>query len=89
MCSAESYVGSRHGRQQWRISISSIKTKLALTAIGIAMVATPAFAQRPHRQAQSQDYYATQDVPHYPNGAKKSGSANSVDSGAMFNTENY
>ncbi len=69
--------------------MNAFKTKLALTAIGIAVLATPAFAQRPHRQAQSQDYYATQGVPHYPNGAQKTGSENSVESGAMFNTENY
>jgi hypothetical protein len=69
--------------------MSSIKAKLAFAAVGIAVLATPAFAQRPHRQAQSQDYYATQRVPRYPNGAQKSGSANAVNSGAMFNTENY
>ncbi len=69
--------------------MSSFKTKLAFAAIGFAVLATPAFAQRPHRQAQSHDYYATQGVPHYPNGAQKTGSASAVDSGAMFNTENY
>ncbi len=69
--------------------MNSFKTKLALTAVSIAVLATPAFAQRSQRQMQSQDYYAMLGVPHYPNGAQKTGSENSVESGAMFNTENY
>jgi hypothetical protein len=71
--------------------MNSFKTKLALAAVGIAVLATPAFAQRQHRQAQPQDYNATQSAPfsHYPNGAQKTGSGDAVDSGAMFNTENY
>lgn len=69
--------------------MNSFTTKLATAAFGIAILATPAFAQRPQRQTQAQDYYATQAMPHYPNGAQKTGSENAVESGAMFNTENY
>jgi hypothetical protein len=35
--------------------MKSINTKLILSALGIALLATPAFAQKPHRQATSQD----------------------------------
>ena len=67
--------------------MNSLKTKLALAAVGIAILATPAFAQRSHRQTQMQDYSATQGAPvqHYPNGAQKTGSGAANDSGADFN----
>jgi len=72
--------------------MTSFNTKLVLAAIGIAMLASPALAQRPHRQtasqqSQMQDQYSDpQRLPeHYPNGATRSGSAESYDSGAEFN----
>ena len=69
--------------------MKSLNTKLTLAAIGIAMLATPAFAQRPHRQQTQQptQYQAApaNDVGTYPNGAPKTGSAESQDSGADFN----
>jgi hypothetical protein len=62
--------------------MKSLNTKLALAAVGIAMLATPAFAQ-----TQRQDYaYAQQSADHYPNGSLASGSADAVQSGAEFNT---
>jgi hypothetical protein len=62
--------------------MKTFNTKLALAAVGIAMLATPAFAQ-----TQRQDYaYAQQQSDHYPNGSLASGSADAVQSGAEFNT---
>jgi hypothetical protein len=67
--------------------MNSLNTKLAFSALIVAMLATPAFAQRPHRQTQPQDYYDSQAVQpeHYPNGAARTGTAESYQSGAMFN----
>jgi hypothetical protein len=67
--------------------MNSLNTKLAFSALIVAMLATPAFAQRPHRQTPPQDYYGSQAVQpeHYPNGASRTGSADSYESGAMFN----
>jgi hypothetical protein len=80
--------------------MKSLNIKLALTAVAIAMLATPAFAQRPHQrvqneQLQSQDYVdgqaynsqAYQNGPalHYPDfGADRTGSLESQESGAEF-----
>lgn len=71
--------------------MKSLNTKLALTALGVALLATPAFAQRPHHQVthQQTEDSATPVAPNvvgtYPNGATRSGSAESVESGAEFN----
>jgi hypothetical protein len=69
--------------------MKSFNTKLTLAALGIAMLATPALAQRPHRQqSQQQLQYQvapTNQVGTYPNGAPKTGSAAAQDSGADFN----
>jgi hypothetical protein len=71
--------------------MKSLHAKLVLSALGIALLATPAFAQRPHRQVshhqQQQQTYTPENnsVGTYPNGATKSGSAESVESGADFN----
>ncbi len=59
--------------------MKSLNAKLTLAALGIAMLATPAFAQRPHRQQtqqqmqkwnrqrQLQDYYTgNADIPNDP-----------------------
>ena len=65
--------------------MKSLNAKIALTALGVAIIATPALAQRLHRPAAG--YAATQSVPveHYPNGAQKTGTAANRDSGAEFN----
>ena len=66
--------------------MKSLNTKLLLSALGIALLATPAFAQRPYRHAWVQSQYGYQNpVGVYPNGATRSGSAESVESGAEFN----
>ncbi len=83
--------------------MKSLNIKLAVTAIAIAMLATPALAQQPqpqqqpqqrqtwNRQRQLQDYYAGNAVIpndpalHYPNPVARSGSADSLQSGAEFN----
>jgi hypothetical protein len=67
--------------------MKSLKAKLALSAVAIAVLATPAFAQRQHRQAQD---YSTQSVQQpverYPDGgAGRTGTEESVESGAAFN----
>jgi hypothetical protein len=70
--------------------MKSINTKLALSAVAVALLATPAFAQRPHhqtaeqQQAQMQNLSEPNYVGTYPNGASRSGSAESVQSGAEF-----
>ena len=62
--------------------MNSLATKLAFSALVVATLATPAFAQRLSRQPQ--DYYGSQ-VLHYPNGGARTGTAESYQSGAMFN----
>jgi hypothetical protein len=66
--------------------MKSLTTKLLLSALGFALIATPALAQRPHRHApppQANIY----PVPTYPNPVTRSGSAASVESGAAFNVD--
>jgi hypothetical protein len=65
----------------------SLNTKLILSVIGIALLATPAVAQESYRHASSRNQYNYQTGGVYPNGATRSGSAESVQSGAEFNTE--
>jgi hypothetical protein len=76
--------------------MKSLKIKLALSAAAIAMLATPAFAQRPHQrvqnqQLQTQDYagdeaYQNGPALHYPDfSAARTGSLESQESGADFN----
>lgn len=75
--------------------MKSIKVKLALGAAAAAMLATPAFAQRPHQRSyydqvqQPQDYvgsnYQNGPALHYPDfGADRTGSLASEESGAAF-----
>ena len=69
--------------------MKSLNMKLAFSALAIAMLATPALAKT-HRQAKDvQDYTGTASVQpapeHYPNGASRTGSAESIQSGAEFN----
>ena len=60
--------------------MKSLNTKLVLSALGIALLATPAFAAK-HRvsyeglQNSAQGYALPSSVGTYPNGALKSGSA--------------
>jgi hypothetical protein len=68
--------------------MKSLSTKLVLSALGVALLATPAFAAKRH-PASYQDLQnsitAPSDVGTYPNGATKSGSAYSRESGAQDN----
>ena len=73
--------------------MKSLKIKLALAAAAMAMLATPAFAQRSHQrvqneQMQKQDYsgeYQNVAPLHYPDfGADRTGSLESQESGAEF-----
>ena len=61
--------------------MKSMKTKIVLSALGLALLATPALAQRPRYHAT---YPQTQDnqIGTYPNPVGHSGSADSVLSGA-------
>jgi len=71
--------------------MNSLSTKLAFSALVVAALATPAFAQGHHSRRQMQEGYAgsaaiQQSEPlHYPNGAAKTGTAESYQDGAMFN----
>jgi hypothetical protein len=70
--------------------MKSLNTKLLLSALGIALLATPAFAQHRRWQDPPRALYNYQVTPGnsysvYPNDAIRSGSADSVDSGAEFN----
>ena len=70
--------------------MNSLKTKLAFSALIVAALATPAFAQGHHSRRQLEDYAGSgvmqQAEPlHYPNGAARTGTEESVQSGAMFN----
>jgi len=64
--------------------MKSLKIKLVLSALGIALLATPAFAQPLHRQAQQQSqtqYQAPSNEAAYPNPQTHSGSEQSRESG--------
>jgi hypothetical protein len=65
--------------------MKSRNSKLLLAALGVALLATPAFAQRIYRHAQYPQPEYQNSVGTYPNGAIRSGSAESVESGAEFN----
>jgi hypothetical protein len=64
--------------------------KFALAVIAAAVVATPALAAHARDHAYQRPTYdmvqqPTQQVGTYPNGAARSGTADSVQSGAEFN----
>lgn len=69
--------------------MNSLSTKLAFSALVVAALATPAFAQGHHSRRVIEDYAGgaiQQTEPlHYPNGAARSGTAESYQDGAMFN----
>ena len=65
--------------------MKSFKTKLALSALAVAMLATPALAQRQHHSAPATSQ-VQQPVEHYPNGgAGRTGTEQSYESGNEFN----
>jgi hypothetical protein len=74
--------------------MKSLNMKLALSAVAIAMLATPALAARSHTQVSQRPIYDTYQgdqgaqVETYPNGAGRTGTAESVQSGAEFNLLN-
>lgn len=69
--------------------MKSLKTKLMLSAVGIALLATPALAQKPHhqtpRQQEIQSQYNNSYIGTYPNDGQRTGSAYSRESGAEDN----
>ena len=69
--------------------MKSLNTKLVLSALGIALLATPAFAAKHHQASyqglQNSAASAPTNVGTYPNGATRSGSAYSRESGAEDN----
>ena len=69
--------------------MKSLSTKLVLSALGVALLATPAFAQKRHPASyqglQNSAASAPTDIGTYPNGATRSGSAYSRESGADDN----
>jgi hypothetical protein len=76
--------------------MKSLNMKLALSAVAVAMLATPALAARSHTQVaprpmydsyQGNQGYQAPQVETYPNGASRTGTAESVESGAEFNLE--
>jgi hypothetical protein len=69
--------------------MKSFNMSLALTALAVAMLATPALAKTHRQSTDLQDYAGSASVQpmpvHYPNGGLASGSAEAVQSGAEFN----
>jgi len=63
--------------------MKSFNTKLALAAVAIAIIGTPALAQT--QRQNSQNYSYQQSVQHYPNGSLRGGAQSDFDSGAEFN----
>jgi hypothetical protein len=73
--------------------MNSLSTKLAFSALVVAALATPAFAQGHHPRRHLEDYAGSaviqQPQPlHYPNGGARTGTEESYQSGAMFNLGN-
>jgi hypothetical protein len=73
--------------------MKNLNTKLVLSALGMVLIAAPAFAQQSYRHRsphysgyQAYDYQAPMADPAgtYPNPVIRSGSGESVQSGAAF-----
>jgi hypothetical protein len=66
--------------------MKSMNTKLVLSALGLALLATPAFAQKPHHRIANPETMQTQNDPVgvYPNPVGRSGSEESVQSGSAI-----
>jgi hypothetical protein len=70
--------------------MKSLNMKLALSAVAIAMLATPALAARSREHVIQRPTYDTMQSGQfetYPNGAARTGTAASVQSGAEFNLQ--
>jgi hypothetical protein len=67
--------------------MKSFTSKLLLSTMAMAIVASPALAQRPHRHAPAQ-LMQVNPVGTYPNPVTRSGSEQSIQSGAAFNVDN-
>jgi hypothetical protein len=70
------------------MNMKSLTTKLGFSALIVAALATPAFAQGHHSRRQLEDYAGAvqQAEPlNYPNGGVRTGTAESYQDGAMFN----
>jgi hypothetical protein len=72
--------------------MNPLATKLAFSALVVATLTTPAFAARARGHVAQRPVYDViqddqQQVGTYPNGATRSGSADSVQSGAEFNLQ--
>ena len=65
--------------------MKSFTGKLLLSAMAVAIVAAPALAQRSHHPGRAAQ--ASVPVGIYPNPVTRSGSADSVESGAEFNVD--
>src|SRR5271156_3566569 len=71
--------------------MKSLNIKLALSALAIALIASPALAARSHQQVPDRPQYSTNnlvqrgEVYTYPKGATFAGTAESRASGAGFN----
>ncbi|HEX4411887.1 MAG TPA: hypothetical protein VH206_24195 [Xanthobacteraceae bacterium] len=66
--------------------MKSLKTKLALSALAVTVLASPAFAQRAHHPVQQTYSTVQQPAEHYPDGgAGRTGTAESFESGNEFN----
>ncbi|MGH6671511.1 MAG: hypothetical protein ACRECE_05410 [Xanthobacteraceae bacterium] len=72
--------------------MKSLNIKLLLSAVGIALLATPALAQHRYRQNSSRTLYdynvqASNFGSGYPNPVARSGSASQAQSGAFFDLD--
>lgn len=80
--------------------MTSLNARLALSAVSIALVATPAFAERPHHRPSPRALYDYQRNAHgtfsfaevplgtgYPNPVTHSGSAEQDQSGAALDLD--
>ena len=71
--------------------MNSLNIKLVLSIVGFVMLVTPAFAQAPHGNPAPGALYnyqapAADPSAIYPNPVARSGSGESIQSGAVFNT---
>jgi hypothetical protein len=73
--------------------MTSLNARLVLSVVSIALLATPAFAQRLHHRPSPNGASSFAEVPPgypstgYPNPVTRSGSADQVQSGAAFDLD--
>jgi hypothetical protein len=65
--------------------MTSLNKTLIWSALAIAMLTTPALAQRHHRPATQPNAQLQSPALQYPNGDLKTGSAQNAEYGAEFN----